>query len=74
MNKIYLFAIAAILATASLMVTGTFTSTVFSQIPTTSGTDLPKILDQECYQTAPLLTQRRVTQQLADTEISITPM
>lgn len=39
MNKIYLFAIAAILATASLMVTGTFTSTVFSQIPTTSGTD-----------------------------------
>jgi hypothetical protein len=39
MNKIYLFAIAAILATASLMVTGTITSTVFSQIPTTSGTD-----------------------------------
>ena len=39
MNKIYLFAIAAILATASLMVTGTITSTVFSQIPTTSGID-----------------------------------
>jgi hypothetical protein len=39
MNKIYLFAMAAILATASLMVTGTFTSNVFSQIPTTSGTD-----------------------------------
>ena len=38
MNKIYLFAIATILAT-SLMVTGTFTSTAFSQIPTTSGTD-----------------------------------
>lgn len=39
MNKIYLFAIATILATGPLMVTGTFTSTAFSQIPTTSGTD-----------------------------------
>ena len=39
MNKIYLFAIATILATTSLMVTGTFASTAFSQIPTTSGTD-----------------------------------
>ncbi|WP_148685734.1 hypothetical protein [Candidatus Nitrosocosmicus hydrocola] len=38
MNKIYLFAIVTILATA-FMVTGTFTSTAFSQIPTTSGTD-----------------------------------
>jgi hypothetical protein len=39
MNKIYLFAIATILATTSLMVTGTFTSTAFSQIPTNSGID-----------------------------------
>ena len=40
MNRIYLFAIATIiLATTSLMVTGTFTSTAFSQIPTTSGID-----------------------------------
>lgn len=39
MNKIYLFAIATILATMSLVVTGTFTSTAFSQIPTTSGID-----------------------------------
>ncbi len=39
MNKIYLFAIATILATTSLMVTGTFTSAAFSQIPTTSGID-----------------------------------
>jgi hypothetical protein len=39
MNKIYLFAIATILSTASLIVTGTFTYTAFSQIPTTSGTD-----------------------------------
>jgi hypothetical protein len=40
MNKIYLFAIATIiLATTSLMVTGSFTSTAFSQIPTTSGID-----------------------------------
>ncbi len=39
MNKIYLFAIVTILATASLMVTETFTSIAFSQIPTTSGTD-----------------------------------
>ncbi len=39
MNKIYLFAIATILATTSLMVTGTFTSIAFSQIPTNSGID-----------------------------------
>jgi hypothetical protein len=39
MNKIYLFAIATILATSSLIVTGTFTSTAFSQIPTNSGID-----------------------------------
>jgi hypothetical protein len=39
MNKIYLFTIATILATTSLMVTGTFTSTAFSQIPTNSGID-----------------------------------
>ncbi|CAN5864713.1 hypothetical protein BH23THE1_BH23THE1_13430 [soil metagenome] len=39
MNQIYLFAIATILATTSLMVTGTFTTTTFAQIPTTSGID-----------------------------------
>jgi hypothetical protein len=39
MSKIYLFALATILATSSMIITGTFTSTVFSQIPTTSGID-----------------------------------
>ncbi|VFJ13638.1 hypothetical protein [Candidatus Nitrosocosmicus franklandus] len=39
MNKIYLLAIATILATVSLMATGIFTSTAVSQIPTTSGID-----------------------------------
>jgi len=37
MNKKYLFAIATILATASLMIT--YATTAFAQIPTTSGTD-----------------------------------
>ena len=38
MNKIYLFAIASILATASLMA-GTFTFTAMSQAPTTPSGD-----------------------------------
>lgn len=37
MHKKYLFAIATILATASLMIT--FATAAFAQIPTTSGTD-----------------------------------
>lgn len=39
MNRIHLFVIVTILSTASLMATGTFTTTGFAQIPTTSGTD-----------------------------------
>ena len=39
MNKIYLFAIASILATASLMA-GTFTSAAIAQAPTTPDSEM----------------------------------
>ena len=44
MNKIYLFAIASILATASLMA-GTFTFTAMAQAPTTPSGDASSTTD-----------------------------
>jgi hypothetical protein len=44
MNKIYLFAIASILATASLMA-GTITSTAIAQAPTTPDSELSSTTD-----------------------------
>ena len=44
MNKIYLFAIASILATASLMA-GTFTYTAMAQAPTTPSGDASSTTD-----------------------------
>ena len=44
MNKIYLFAIASILATASLMA-GTFTFTAMAQAPTTPSGDASSTID-----------------------------
>ena len=44
MNKIYLFAIASILATASLMA-GTFTFTAMAQSPTTPSGDVGSTTD-----------------------------
>jgi len=44
MNKIYLFAIASILATASLMA-GTFTSAAIAQAPTTLDSELSSTTD-----------------------------
>lgn len=44
MNKIYLFAIASILATATLMA-GTFTTGVFAQNTTTPGSDIGSTMD-----------------------------
>ena len=44
MNKIYLFAIASILATASLMA-GTFTSAAIAQGPTTPDSELSSTAD-----------------------------
>jgi hypothetical protein len=44
MNKIYLFAIASILATASLMA-GTFTFTAMAQAPTTPTGDVGSTTD-----------------------------
>jgi hypothetical protein len=44
MNKIYLFAIASILATASLMA-GTFTFTVMAQAPTSPSGDVGSTTD-----------------------------
>ena len=44
MNKIYLFAIASILATASLMA-GTFTFTALAQAPTTPTGDVGSTTD-----------------------------
>ena len=44
MNKIYLFVIASILATASLMA-GTFTSAAIAQAPTTPDSELSSTAD-----------------------------
>ena len=44
MNKIYLFAIASILATASLMA-GTFTFSAMAQAPTTPSGDASSTID-----------------------------
>ena len=44
MNKIYLFAIASILATASLMA-GTFTSAAITQAPTTTDGEMGSTTD-----------------------------
>ncbi len=44
MNKIYLFAIASILATASLMA-GTFTSAAIAQAPTTPDSEMGSTTD-----------------------------
>ena len=44
MNKIYLFAIASILATASLMA-GTFTSAAIAKAPTTPDSELSSTTD-----------------------------
>ncbi len=44
MNKIYLFAIASILATASLMA-GTFTSAAITQAPTTADGEMGSATD-----------------------------
>ena len=44
MNKIYLFAIASILATASLMA-GTFTSAAIAQAPTTPNSEMSSTTD-----------------------------
>ncbi len=44
MNKIYLFAIASILATASLMA-GTFTSATIAQSPTTPDSEMGSTTD-----------------------------